>query len=90
MYICRYNNRVCSSATILFQKLQVQRRLAQNREAARKSRLRKKVGKEYVFEEMPYFEICLKTNLKRVFFCVGLCSAVRNKSFEAGSIGARA
>lgn len=67
--------------------MQVRRRLAQNREAARKSRLRKKVLKKRI----PVIHSLLGLiELILVFIFIlfiGLCSTARNKSFEVGTTG---
>lgn len=76
---------------IIFLYPQTQRRLAQNREAAKKSRLRKKVW---------YFYVPLQQLMKYLCFCFvktefwslvlsGLCSAARDKPVEANSLRAR-
>lgn len=76
---------------IIFLSPQTQRRLAQNREAAKKSRLRKKVW---------YFYVPLQQLMKYLCFCFvktefwslvlsGLCSAARDKPVEANSLRAR-
>jgi hypothetical protein len=57
---------------------QTLRRLAQNREAARKSRLRKKVIKSALNNLILHF-IFLCSKLTNFCIITGICSAVRNK-----------
>lgn len=71
---------------------QIQRRLAQNREAARKSRLRKKVNRSiFSYKSMIENIYHLANNQLNIccFYSPGLCSTIRNKPFEVGSVGAR-
>lgn len=61
------------------------RRLAQNREAARKSRLRKKVPKiGYIHDPFTYIT---GRSLFLIRIRAGLCSTTRVLPVEAGSVG---
>lgn len=66
---------------------QTLRRLAQNREAARKSRLRKKVGlSELLLLTYSVFTFTIKKNNGNCLnFCAGLCSAAGEQSAKANS-----
>lgn len=74
--------------------MQTQRRLAQNREAARKSRLRKKVKENASpCKCLLMKDIFILNDIMLIIFgfsFIGLCSAIRNKQIEADRTGAGA
>lgn len=74
----------------LYVNFKIQRRLAQNREAARKSRLRKKVGKQLPLSLLQALVLVLCWFKSTWDIHTGVYSAIGAGSFKIDANGARA